>query len=110
MKNYVQDGDTLVIPAPSGGCTSGKPFLQGKILAVPKVTAAEGIPAACQVTGVVRTDRATGTAWAIGDTLYWDAANARLTKTATSNTFVGHAAEAAASGDAEGAVRLQFGA
>ncbi|MGQ5244036.1 MULTISPECIES: DUF2190 family protein [Xanthomonas] len=33
----------------------------------------------------------TGTAWAVNDALYWDAANARLTKTAAGNTLFGHA-------------------
>ncbi|MFO3704432.1 DUF2190 family protein [Xanthomonas codiaei] len=33
----------------------------------------------------------TGVAWAVNDALYWDATNARLTKTATNNTLFGHA-------------------
>lgn len=45
----------------------------------------------------------TGTAWAWGDALYWDATNKRLTKTATNNTLFGFAiqpkaADAAVSG------------
>lgn len=39
----------------------------------------------------------TGVAWVVGDALYWDATNARLTKTSTSNTLCGHALEAKAS-------------
>lgn len=42
----------------------------------------------------------TGVAWAVGDALYWDATNSRLTKTSTSNTLCGHALEAKASADA----------
>ena len=42
----------------------------------------------------------TGTAWAIGDLVYWDATNSRFTKTSTSNTKAGYALEAKASGDA----------
>ncbi|WP_337052479.1 DUF2190 family protein [Pseudoxanthomonas sp. USHLN014] len=33
----------------------------------------------------------TGAAWLPNDALYWDAANARLTKTANGNTLFGHA-------------------
>lgn len=39
----------------------------------------------------------TGVAWSVGDALYWDATNSRLTKTSTSNTLCGHALEAKAS-------------
>lgn len=42
----------------------------------------------------------------MGDVLYWDATNKRLTTTATSNTRVGVAVEAKAGGAATARIRL----
>jgi predicted RecA/RadA family phage recombinase len=44
-----------------------------------------------------------------GAKLYWSAANSNLTTTASGNTFVGLAAEAAASGDASVKILLNVG-
>lgn len=46
--------------------------------------------------------KATGTAWAPGDPLYWDDTAKKLTETSASNTLCGYALEAAASGDTTG--------
>ena len=47
-----------------------------------------------------------GQAWAIGDTVYFDANNKRLTKTAAGNTKIGYATLPKASTDVVGRVNL----
>ena len=48
-----------------------------------------------------------GQAWAVGDAVYWDNTNKRLTKTATDNTKVGVAVAAKATTGTIGRFRLE---
>ena len=50
-----------------------------------------GAVGALDTEGVYEAAAVTGTAFAAGDQLYWDATNSRLTKTATDNTPAGYA-------------------
>ena len=104
-KNLIQKGDVLDLIAPTGGVVSGAPVLIGSILVVPLVTAAETEVFAGQVVGVFEVAKATGVI-AAGAKVYWNATNSNLTTTASGNTLVGVAVEAAASGDATVKVRL----
>jgi predicted RecA/RadA family phage recombinase len=56
--------------------------------------------------GVFELTKAAGAAWAVGDKLYWDDTAKAVTKTATSNTLIGAATAAAASGAVLGDVLL----
>lgn len=58
------------------------------------------------VSGLIEYDKATGAAWVAGDTLYWDNSAGNFTKTSTSNTPAGIAAEAAGSSATTGIVLL----
>jgi predicted RecA/RadA family phage recombinase len=107
MKNFVSQGHALDLTAPSGGVTSGKGVKIGAIIAIALVTAAAGATFAGLVTGVVNVDSDTGTAWAVGDIVYWDDTNKVFTKTSTSNTKAGYVVTAKASGDTSAHVRLQ---
>lgn len=109
MKNYLQHGDTLDLTAPSGGVVSGSPVLIGGQLVVPCVSAAEGAVFAAKTTGVfqfVAEGAGSGQAWAEGETVYWDDANKRFTKTASGNTKRGHAVAAKLTADVVGSVKL----
>lgn len=106
MNNYLGSGITLDLPAPVGGCVSGEAYLFGGMLAVANVTAAEGEIAAFSRTGMYTLPKATGAAWVVGDTLYWNSTSRYLTKTATDNTKVGVAIAAAAAGDTVGKALL----
>lgn len=53
--------------------------------------------------------KATGEAWAINATLYWDAGNARFTTTSAGNTKCGKAASVQAAGDTTGVVAFSSG-
>ena len=101
MRNFVQEGLTLTYTAPydvpaGGGVLVGSLFLIS-IAAVLSGGSGEGKPR-----GVVDMTKATGEAWTQGQKVYWDNTKKRLTTTATSNTLVGVAMQAQASGDAVG--------
>jgi predicted RecA/RadA family phage recombinase len=105
--NYIQPGDVLTLTAPSGGVTAGAAVKIGSLIVVPTSSAAQTLPFEGALSGVFTLAKATGTAWTVGATLYFDTANANFV-TAQSATAcrAGHAVAAAASGDATGQVRL----
>ncbi len=106
MKNFVQRGDILTLTAPSGDAVAGLPCKVGTIVAIPTNSAAEGEIFEGEVTGVWELAKATGAAWSQGAAIYWDDSAKKCTTTATSNTLIGVATVAAASGDTVGIVRL----
>jgi predicted RecA/RadA family phage recombinase len=108
MKNYLQHGDTLSLTAPAGGVVSGAPYLIGAgIFGVAVHSAAEGEAFELRRRGVFSgMPKASGAAWAEGAVLYWDNTAKNFTTTVGSNTRVGAAVAAAASGDATGTVLL----
>jgi predicted RecA/RadA family phage recombinase len=106
MKNYIQPGNTLTIPAPAGGVVSGQPVVVGSLRGFAAASAAEGDDVAIVRRGVFEGVKETGAAWAVGDKVYLKADGSAFNKTATSNTLFGFAAAAAASGDAVGQIVL----
>jgi predicted RecA/RadA family phage recombinase len=98
MKNFIADGKKLTVVAPSGGITSGKLTIVGALAGVAVTTAAEGSKATVELTGVFQLAKASG-AVAQGVKVYWDSTASNVTTTVGSNTFIGYAYEAAASGD-----------
>ncbi len=105
--NYVQDGKVLNYTA-GANITSGSFVLVGVIGAVATTDIANGKVGAVQICGVFSIPKASG-AVTQGAKLYWDATNSVLTTTASGNTIVGVAAEAAASGDATVKILLNVG-
>jgi predicted RecA/RadA family phage recombinase len=97
-KNFVQEGKTLDYTA-GADISSGQFVLIGAIGGVAKTNIANGKVGAVHVKGVFNVVKASG-AITQGAKLYWNSTNSNLTTTASGNTFVGVAAEAAASGDA----------
>lgn len=109
MRNFVHPGRTLPLTAPSGGVVSGVGYKIGAIIAIASVTADEGAPFEGAVEGVfdVAAEGAgSGQAWAVGDLVYYDAANKRFTKTSTSNTLAGYAVGVKATAGVVGRLRL----
>jgi predicted RecA/RadA family phage recombinase len=102
MKNYVQPGNSLTVPAPSGGVVSGQPVVIGSLRGFASATAAEGEDVAIPRIGVYEVVKEAGVAWSIGDKLYLKADGSGFNKTASANTLFGFAALAAASGDVVG--------
>ena len=107
MKNYVQRGDVLTVTAPAN-VASGAGVVIGSLFGVAQRAALSGEQVEIVTKGVFTMPRATGggTAWAVGDRLYWDATNGVLTKTASSHKLVGVAVAVAADGDATGRAYL----
>jgi predicted RecA/RadA family phage recombinase len=110
MRNYVQRGDALTIPAPAGGVSSGDAVLTGALFGVAAADAAEGDDVAVSVEGVFELPKKAADAVSVGAALYWDATPGELTITATDNTRVGYAASAASAGTATATIKLTPGA
>lgn len=89
---------------------SGVPFMADQFLAIPVTSGAIGDTIACEVEGTHLLAKVTGTAWTIGQDLFWDVVNLKVTHTSNTaaNPRIGTAMAAAASGDATGLVKLCF--
>ncbi len=105
MKNFVQPGNVVTLPAPVGGIVSGYPLLVGSLFGVAAYTAVAGDDVEVALEGVYTLPKATG-ALAAGQKVYWDAANKVVTGTAGSNAAVGAAVVAAGSSAVSVRVRL----
>ena len=93
MKNYVQYGDTLRIPAPFD-VISGDGVLAGSIFGVATQNALTGGELPLQTRGVFELVKAASQAWTIGARIYWDDATRSCTTTATGNKLIGVATTA----------------
>ncbi|WP_158873993.1 DUF2190 family protein [Antarcticirhabdus aurantiaca] len=106
MKNYVQNGDTVGLPAPYA-VNSGEGALIGSLFGVALAKYANGDPKAqWRTVGVVSLPKTSAQAWTPGQKVYWDATNKVVTSTATGNTLIGAATAVAANPSATGEVRL----
>jgi predicted RecA/RadA family phage recombinase len=106
MKNYINSGKTLTVTAPTGGISSGDGVLIGNLFGVAAFDAAETENVEIQTTGVMVLPKQPTDVVAVGDLLYWDATNNRLTKTTTSNKIIGVAVAPAGNGAATVVIRL----
>lgn len=104
MRNFVQTGDVLSLTAPAA-LASGDGFLVGAIFAVACGAAASGALVEGRVSGVFELPKAAG-AITQGANVYWDNTAKNVTTTATDNTLIGKATEAAAIGATTARVRL----
>jgi len=104
MKNFVQPGVTLTLVAPYD-VNPGDGLLVGSLFGYAKGKAASGSPIETLTEGVVDGGKAAG-AVTQGAKLYWDNTAKVLTTTASGNTQVGVATQAAASGDATARIKL----
>lgn len=109
MKNFIADGETMLITA-GADLSAGDVHAMAGGIGVAIEDIANGAVGAVRVRGAFRLPKATGTAWTAGDVLYWDATPGELTKTSTSNTPAGIAYADAGSSDAVGVCVLNVGA
>lgn len=108
MKNYVESGKSITVPAPAGGTVSGKMVIIGSLVGIASKSTAETELVALQTEGVYSYAKTAALAIAVGDKLYYDATNDVLNKTASGNKLVGIAVEAAV--DAAATVNVKLGA
>lgn len=106
MKNYIQPGNVMTIPAPTGGVVSGAPVISGSLVGIADATAAEGENVAVSTEGVFELAKAASQAWTLGAKIYWSAANSNCTTTASGNTLIGIAAAAADAAATLGLVKI----
>jgi len=104
MRNFVQPGDVLTFTA-AADISAGGGVFQGALFGVAATDAANGADFEAWVAGVFDLPKASG-ALTTGQKVYWIAASANVTGTASGNTLIGVATEAAASGDTTARVRL----
>ncbi|SOH93369.1 Predicted phage recombinase, RecA/RadA family [Monaibacterium marinum] len=105
MKNYVQPGDHVTVPAPSGGVTAGALVTIAALSGVAQAAAAEGEPVELVRKGVFDLPKTSAQAWAVGEKIYATAAGV-CTTVASSNMLVGVAVEVAANPSGTGRVLL----
>lgn len=101
MKNYINSGDAVSVTA-AANVAAGKVVVVGlNLFGVALTSAATNETVALQTRGLFDLDKTTGasTSFAAGALVYWDATNALCTVSATSNTKVGCAVQAAANAD-----------
>lgn len=107
MKNYVQPGNTVTLPAPYD-VLSGGGLLVDAIFGIASGDAVTGQSVETSVVGVYDMAAETGasTAITVGALIYWDDTAKVVTGTATNNTLIGVALGAKADGEAVVRVRL----
>lgn len=98
-RNFVQEGDTLTLIAPSGGVTAGQGYVIGASFVVALTSAAEGAKFDAATEGVFTMTKAaagSGKAFTQREAIFWDnSSNKRWDKTSAGFFPVGTAVEAA---------------
>lgn len=105
MKNYVQAGEILTVPAPYD-VSSGGGALVGSIFGVASENALDGEDVDLAVEGVFALDKVGADVFTVGEFAYWDDTAKLVTATASGNTKIGVATAAAGDGAATVNVRL----
>lgn len=93
MQNFIQNGNTLTLTAPSGGVVSGAPYLIGGMLVVAVADVDEGDPFEGVCEGVFELAKNTTDTMNEGDEIYWDGTNEEFTTTSSSNYLQGTCVE-----------------
>lgn len=106
MKNFVQAGSALTIPAPAN-VASGDVVLVGNIIGIANGAAATGADLDLTTTGVFALPKVAGDAFALGVPVYFNSTSKLATATASGNTEIGTAVAAAGVGSATVKVRLK---
>lgn len=107
MKNLIQKGDCLTL-TPAADVASGVGYLFGTgLFGVATNAVASGAAGEFLTEGVVEISKTSALAIAVGDRLFWDAANKCVNKTAAAQQCVGIAIEAAANPSAT--VKMKLG-
>jgi predicted RecA/RadA family phage recombinase len=105
MKNYIQPGENITLTM-IADVLSGAGVLIGAIFGVAQGDALTGVPCVLVRKGIFELAKTSAQAWTVGAKLYWDNTAKEVTTTATSNTLIGAAFEAAANPSATGLVLL----
>lgn len=106
MKNYLQKGTSLRVPAPKA-LKSGDAFAMGVLAGVAGYDAAIGEPVEMHVEGCYRLPKVSAQAWTIGQAIHFNPTSGLCTGTAAAGTiYIGVAIAASANPSGVGDVRL----
>lgn len=94
MRNQVQAGENLTFPAPAA-VASGGVVIAGEIKGIAAVDAAIGQDVDVVTVGVFDLPKTAANAFALGAAVHWNATTGLATSTASGNTKLGVATEAA---------------
>ncbi|CAA7622125.1 conserved hypothetical protein [Magnetospirillum sp. LM-5] len=72
MKNFIQNGHMITVPAPTGGLASGQGMIVGALFGIAATTASEATNVEIATTGVYDLPKAPATVVALGDRVAWD--------------------------------------
>lgn len=106
MKNFIQNGDSITVTAPSGGVTSGQSVLVGNLFGVAAFAAAENSDVEIATRGVFLLPKSITAVISAGTQVAWDAAAMQIDLPDTGLYPIGVAIEAAGNGIAAVRVRL----
>jgi predicted RecA/RadA family phage recombinase len=106
MKNFIQHGHYLTVPAPAGGASSGEGLLSGNIFGVVAYSAGPSEPLELALAGVYTLPKATAAVLTIGARVAWDNTAKNINVPGAGRYPVGVATEAAGNGTTSVAVRL----
>ena len=105
-KNYIQEGDQLSYTAGGTAIPSGAVVLMGKRIGIALADIPANTQGTVSVAGVWSVTKLAADVVGQGDLLYWDAANSRLTTTASGNTQAGFAVAPAAASVATVSIKI----
>ena len=105
MRNFVQNGVNLTLPAPAD-VASGDVVVIGSIFGIAAGDAVSGSDVDLVTEGVFNLPKVSALAIAIGDVIYYDAGTGLVNKTSSGNTRIGVAVTAAANPSGSVDVRL----
>lgn len=106
MKNYIQPGNVLTIPAPVA-VTSGGVVIAGAMKGIAAGDADLGASVDVSTEGVFELAKVAADVFSVGDAVYWDASTELATSVSTDNTELGYVV--AAAGDGAASVRVKIG-
>lgn len=109
MKNFIQPGNTLTLPAPYD-VLGGAGFQVGALFAIASTDALAGTLVEGVTDGVFMLPKTGAQAWAIGARIYWDDATKRCDTDTAKGDLIGVATAVAANPSSAGYVRLNGGA
>ncbi|SDG17194.1 DUF2190 family protein [Rhodobacter capsulatus] len=106
MKNFIQHGHYLTVPAPAGGAVTGEGLLSGNIFGVVAYSAGPGEVLELAVNGVYALPKATTAVLTVGAQVAWDNTAKNINVPGTGRYPVGVATEDAGNGSTSVNVRL----
>lgn len=106
MKNYIQEGKVVKHTVAGAAVVSGQALKVGSVFGVCVTSGAIGDEIGMDTEGVFELDKDASVVTGLGHLIYWDDVAKKATITATANTKIGYATEAAVTGAAKVKVRL----